>query len=394
MRAVAIFGSYNGSSIGDTAILLGLLASLQRIGFGGTRIRVIVPRVFDLDLELKAAGLLIDYELIALDQAPKNLFQRVVKKIFRLLAPKSLQARRAEARVKDAIKDCSILLVGGGNLIMDLYPAWPEFIQRICRASVDAGVPYSFVGVGAGPFNTESGKRALRECLQDAYRVYFRDDNSKALCQRVLQFDRSDVMPDLAAALPCASSVRQVRVHARALVNVAAIWGSSWPQPDLHRFERYIREMCTFVGSACQRFGITELQIYESNVGDAEASNAFSKEFLERYGSSISLIPSPSSTSVADLVAMACSARMAFVTRLHAGILASKGGCQLVAVCYQPKVGDVLRELGLKPCLINLSDLEGGSAAVPDLLDPVGFLDLNSEIDKFLIEATGNKCTY
>ena len=86
MREVAIFGSYNGSSIGDTAILLGLLASLQRIGFGGTRIRVIVPRVFDLDLELKAAGLLIDYELIALDQAPKNLFQRVVKKIFRLFS--------------------------------------------------------------------------------------------------------------------------------------------------------------------------------------------------------------------------------------------------------------------------------------------------------------------
>ena len=54
-------------------------------------------------------------------------------------------------------------------------------------------------------------------------------------------------------------------------------------------------------------------------------------------------------------------ADIAIVTRLHAAILASIAGCQIMPVAYQPKVADVLIQEEIVRKAISLDELLAGS---------------------------------
>lgn len=361
MKKIAIFGSYNGVSIGDTAILVGLLKSLPLEVANEYGVKLIVPRLFDLERDLSAFKIEFPVEIVTLETERGGFFRRCLRAASRAILPKEYFDFREQKILNNALTGCSFLLIGGGNLLMDLYPAWPKILLQVCTAANNAQIPYSFIGVGAGPIDTPEARSVLGACLQGAAGVYFRDESSKALCESVLDFKTGSLIPDLALGLPSIEGCLQVKRRNLALVNLAAIWGKAWPSPDESLFSEYISNMVGLVGNTCRRMEIKQIHVFETNSSDSEASSAFVTEFVQRFRDEFSIEFPQERRTVSELLDVARTAKIGFITRLHAGILAAKSGCEIVAVCYQPKVADVLVSIGVNPCVIDLNKLALGN---------------------------------
>ncbi len=389
MNKIAIFGSYNGSSVGDSAILMGLLDSLRSSGAGERNFRIIVPSLFDLERELLGFDINISWDMSPLEAPPSSLVEKIVGKAKRMILPSRYFEKKKKVQVSNALSGCSALLIGGGNLVMDLYPAWPDVLKAVCDAALEKGVEYSFVGVGAGPVTDPRSVPILRNCLEKARAVYFRDSGSRDYCESVLGYNSGLLMPDLALHLPIRTGVELIRREKKALVNLAAIWGQSWPTPDDRRFTKYISSMVDLVGRSCRKLHIDTVEIFESNTGDSEASEAFARHFNEKYINKIKLINPGRARTVAQLVDSAKAAELAFVTRLHAGILAHKSGCEIVAVCYQPKVADVLLSCGVNPHLIGIDQIDEYDLVCSESVGPHDLTGFKAAIDQCVMKALG-----
>lgn len=389
MKKIAIFGSYNGNSIGDTAILLGMLSSLERIYGQDILVNVLVTREIGLKKELKEINLKININEIVIGHYCKSS-NFIKKTIFRLKNRFFSKTIYNMKRVDDALSGAEYLLIGGGNLIMDLYPIWPSLLQSICKAATELNIKYSFVGVGASPINTENGKAILKECLVGASKVYFRDKKSKETCENKLGVKDAFVMPDFALSLK--STYSNKRNTKKVLFNIASVYGNSWPEKDDNKFSQYIKGMVKLAFYVHSRYQFEKLVIFNSNYPTDKQGSEIFYEQLKSSGLKASIELIQGRKSVGELIELGKSAQFAFITRLHAGILMSLGGCKVIGVGYQPKVKDVLNESNISSYTIDLNDILNGigfeSIVDNAIKDNKTFINKNNpaEIDKILVD--------
>ncbi len=343
---IVIFGSYNGRSIGDTAILLGLISAIFRIWGDKVEVTVLAMGCIGVNEELEGLGVKSRVKEIPvyrkLPEFPCGV-GALLNKGWRYL--KRLQGKPAlnEGEIRRILQSADLLMVGGGNLLMDLYPAWPEILKLVCDLSKGLSVPYYFIGVGAAPINTEDGKRDLLYCLESSSGVYFRDVKSKIYCEEVLGFSNSYVGPDLAFGLEV-SGLNEINKDDLLMVNLAAVYGNRWPVKDVHKYSTYLLNMVGVVDRLVEFLGVKELVIFNTNYPlDEFASDEFAKLYTEN-----SRTPRPVNfvkgrNSVANLLNACSKAKYSLVTRLHAGILSKIAGAHVYAIEYQPKVRDVLQ---------------------------------------------------
>ncbi|MFL1464668.1 polysaccharide pyruvyl transferase family protein [Marinobacter sp. HN1S83] len=342
---VAIFGSYNGGSIGDTAILLGLISSIYRVLGDDVEITVLALGELGINGELKELGLDRRVKEVAVYKAfDDSLYGggEFLNKIWRFFKRLRKQSPINKCRARKVLRATDVLLVGGGNLVMDLYKNWPKILRTVCDLSRDEKVPYYFVGVGSAPINTLQGENDLLYCLKSAAGVYFRDASSKKYCEERLGFGDSLVGPDLAFGIKCHDLTRVVKDNVL-MLNVAAVYSERWPVEDLKKYSDYLSNMVRIVDRLVESLGIEKVVIFNTNYPLDEFS---SEDFLHQYKSTsnfpvdISLLRGRN--TVSRLLAVCSRARFSLVTRLHAGIVSYISGVRVFAVEYQPKVRDVL----------------------------------------------------
>lgn len=355
VKNIVIFGSYNGISIGDTAILLGLLSSLERLYGNTINVNVLVSREFDLTADAKAIGLQVLPQTTTWNKKrkwPANSIFRILrwsKKKFFQLPP--IDAKQIE----NVLANADYLIIGGGNLVMDLFPVWPKIMLEAIRVANKLQVPYCLLGVGASPVNNSESKSALRHCLNGATHVYFRDKGSQRFCEEILNIAGSRVMPDLAfGIMPGKKSIGNQRAG-KALVNVASVFGRRWPVKKPGKFHSYITGMAHLVKQICKECGIHTIYLYNTNLNDNQGVNCF-KEFFDCREGNFKLL-TVQSNKVSDMLDLTRSAEVAIVTRLHAGLIAALGGCKVVAVAYHPKVKDVLGKTSTAWRIIDIDNL-------------------------------------
>lgn len=342
---VAIFGSYNGGSIGDTAILLGLISSIFRVLGDDVEVTVLALGNLEINSELEELGIGLrvkevaiyrkfDYSSLGVGKL-LNKSWRVFKRL-RDLPPVN------ESRVQCVLKDSDVFLIGGGNIIMDLYKTWPKLLKSICSLSKDLGVPYSFIGVGSAPINTFQGASDLLYCLESAESVYFRDLTSKKYCEDNLGFEKSVVGPDLAFGID-SHQLTQTDKENLLMLNLAAVYSKQWPVKDPEKYDKYLLNMVAVVDRLVESLGIKDLIIFNTNYPLDEAA---AEDFLKKYKDTSNL-PIPlnlirGNNTVARLLTICSNAKFSLVTRLHAGIISKISGAHVFAIEYQPKVRDVL----------------------------------------------------
>lgn len=349
---LAIFGSYNGTSIGDTAILLGLLHGIAQTA-PDARVTVLTMGPLDLSRDLALTGLthpprLVRANVHAVAEWP--LVRSLWWRLRRLGMP--LGTRFNHARVRKALAGQDLLIIGGGNLLMDLFERGVDLIENITGAAQAAGTPYSFAGVGAGPVAQAASAARLAASLAPAQRVIVRDAPSRALCIEALARADTTCAPDLAFALPERES------HARRdalAVNVAAVGAPTWPVHDAQGYQLYLDGMTRLVLEAAAQIKPARIEIVTSNPAvDLGAGRDLAARLAGQTSCPVTLPPLRDVTDILDAFGRA---QMAIVTRLHAGIMAAHAGAQVLPVAYQPKVAAVLAEQGIAPASIALTDI-------------------------------------
>jgi len=344
-RKIAIYGSYNGTSIGDTAILLGLLSSIERLFGGEIDVNVLVMKAVGIERECRQLDIgLKVHEIVITEFAEPETFSASVTRLGqrilnRFIAPKIIKRPTLEA----ALKGVDHLLIGGGNLIMDLYPEAPDRLKEICDCAVRQKVAFSFIGVGAGPIDSEAGRRTLYACMKAADNVYCRDKDSLALVQK-LGIKNAAEIPDLALGLSVPETLlKDDRNRDRTvLFNVASVYGPGWPYQDDSKYDDYIGNMVNVASRIASSGKFDRLVLFYSNYPlDTAGGKAFMQS-LQKKKLSIDVEEIDRPLSVAEIIRLASRAKLAVVTRLHAGIMVHHGGTPVAAVCYQPKVKSVL----------------------------------------------------
>lgn len=350
---LAIFGSYNGTSIGDTAILLGLLHGIAQTA-PDARVTVLTMGPLDLSRDLALTGLthpprLVRANVHAVAEWP--LVRSLWWRLQRLGLP--LGTRFNHARVRKALAGQDLLIIGGGNLLMDLFKSGVTLIENITSAAQDAGTPYSFAGVGAGPVAQATSAARLGACLAPAQRMVVRDTPSRALCIEALGRADTQCAPDLAFAL----HHHRVPQGARPMlaVNVAAIGAPTWPVQDAGLYHAYLDGLARLVLTTATQMQPEGIEIVTSNPAvDLGASRDLAARLAGQTSCPVTLPPLRDVTDILDAFGRA---QMAIVTRLHAGIMAAHAGAQVLPVAYQPKVAAVLAEQGIAPASIALTDI-------------------------------------
>jgi polysaccharide pyruvyl transferase WcaK-like protein len=257
------------------------------------------------------------------------------------------------SRVQKVIRDQDLLIIGGGNLLMDLFANGVDLIENITNAAQVATTPYSFLGVGAGPIKKASSAPRLAACLAPAQHVMVRDLQSRALCIDLLRRADAICTPDLAFALPPHGG--KIRREGLA-VNVAAVGAQTWPVRDAEGYELYLEGMTRLVLDAATQIQPMYIEIVTTNPAvDSVAAQDLAARLKRKTGLPVRL---PVLRDVTDVLDAFGCAKVAIITRLHAGITAALAGAPVLPVAYQPKVASVLSEAGIAPNSIALEALK------------------------------------
>lgn len=349
---LAVFGSYNGTSIGDTAILLGLLHGIAQ-ALPDAQVTVLSMGPLDLSRDLALTDLgrpprVVRANIRAAAEWP--LVRSAWWRLERVGLP--LESAFNRARVRTVLEGQDLLIIGGGNLLMDLFEGGIALIENITAAAQAAGTPYVFAGVGAGPITQATSRERLRVCLAPARRVLVRDTPSQRICIDGLGRADTRCAPDLAFAMH--HSVPQC-ARVTLAVNVAAIGAPTWPVQDAGLYQSYLDGLARLVVMAAAQMQPARIEILTTNPAvDLEAGRDLAARLAGQTACSVSV---PHIHDVTDVLDAFSRAQLAIVTRLHAGIMAAHAGAKVLPIAYQPKVAAVLAEQGIAPASIALYDI-------------------------------------
>lgn len=356
MKHITIFGSYGKGAIGDSIILIGLINKINELYKEEVTITVLTVELININLELKKLGLnfTVNEENIHIkhEKYPKKILY-LAKVIINKVHHSFPYDKKTIVRI---LRETDHLLIGGGNLIMDYYSEWPKNLLYICNLAHAQKVPYSFIGVGAGPIQTRDGKDVLKKCLSGARHILLRDIQSEIILQGCLKYFQSEVTTDLGFGI--SKQIINKTKKNILLVNLADYYGETWPEKNPVRNRLYINAMIELTVNICNHFKINEIEIFITNKNDDNISYAFSKKLkTDHINLTVHNCFHDKNIYISDLISLASRAKYLLSTRLHAAILGTVSGCIIIPVSYQLKVKSIITEKNISNEVIDINDL-------------------------------------
>lgn len=352
MKKVAVFGSYNGSSIGDNAILYGILNCLLTMD---EEVEIIIL-TFNKCIELENESL-FDFEekrikesiIHVIKSDNSSLFLQAMNIYNKFKLKFNLTSIIDKVKLNDELAKCDLLLIGGGNLLMDYYPSWPNMLKDVCSIANKLALPYYLLGVGAGPISRQESVLIFKELIENSGACYVRDNKSKDILSNVGIDKNVSISVDLAFGIE--SLITNNLDKDRITINLASVYARGWPEENLDKFEAYIDQVLNITNSLSVKYGIKKLEVFSSNY---PLDNYACEYFIKRLPDDYKVIYTDAKLSVSDIIRLNRFAVASLVTRLHAGIMASKSCENLYAIVYQPKVETVLKQTGVNVQTFNI----------------------------------------
>ena len=318
----AVSGYYGCGNAGDEAVLAGIAASFARQGGGRVRLTV---------LSQNPAATTQMHELEAVH-------------------------RMKMAEVRGVLRDCDLLLSGGGSLLQDttsarslLYYLW------IARMALQMGKPIMFYAQGMGPLHRGVSRMLVRRIANRAAFLTVRDAPSAQLLQTIgVTNPRLEVTADPAFALAPASNdavdalCRKENIPLNAPLIAVALrpWGGAGASP-LDAYARLLTELRRQTGAT--------VVLLPMHAGD---DVTFALDIAQRTGNS-DAFPVVRNVYAPDVL-LGLTARMQAVVamRLHALIFAARMSVPPFALAYDPKVENLMNLLGVSDSLAAWNDFE------------------------------------
>jgi polysaccharide pyruvyl transferase WcaK-like protein len=88
--------------------------------------------------------------------------------------------------IENHIKQADIVILAGGNMIMDIFPSWPIIFSNYCEIASKHNKRIAVLYVGAGPILYQQSKQIYRDALSKVSAISVRDPISRLLCEEMV----------------------------------------------------------------------------------------------------------------------------------------------------------------------------------------------------------------
>jgi polysaccharide pyruvyl transferase WcaK-like protein len=299
----------------------------------------------------------------------------------RLLLPPWLLARRVMTMpvhfvrevchvvaMRSVVSELNLLIVSGGGQIDDYWGGpmgHPYAMLKWGLLAKALGVKFVFLSVGVGSLDSWLSSFFAKRALQLAdYRSY-RDSGSKRLLAGI-EFTRPDpIIPDLAFSYRSRSAIAQssspggktaLKIGVSPIVYLHQNY---WPKADETIFGRYIETLTSFISLLLRNGHVVVL--FESDAPDREATKVL-KSNLERE--SPNRIPTNLRVArvnrVAELFAELADLDCVVASRLHGVILSHLCIKPVLAISYERKVRQHMRDMEQEAYCLDIHDIHAG----------------------------------
>ncbi|WP_316790867.1 polysaccharide pyruvyl transferase family protein [Pedobacter frigoris] len=387
LKKIVIFGSYNKQSVGDKAILISIIDLLFRNSANKIVVEVICFDSEAIQEELKFFPWSPSVNVVPfqenLQYAPGKKLSVGVKNKLGKFIPRSLIHAISSVKFYYNYKpkfdtNADLLIIGGGNLLMDLFPSWlimPYVITRRFKC------PYVIAGVGAFPIKTLFGSLIIKRLLKSSSLNYVRDKKTYDLVKKGYGID-CNLHPDFAFSYPTEVEENGDKNENMIAVNIAPIFSPQWPYSDEAKFENFINIIAEgLYYELLNNNAYNKLLFFDSNYPTDRlgALNIINKLLAMGIDKS-RLVYKDEITSSQGIVNMLRGVKFCIVTRLHAGILALDAGVPVLGIAYQPKVRDVFHLAGLDKGVIDIKEIDGFSLFLRDFSENSSDFKLSKEV--------------
>lgn len=333
---ILLTGKFGRNNVGDEAILGGLLANLANDA----------PE-FDITvLSEKPAQTREMHKVRTLPTQPKGIKDK---------AKFLLSSENKE--LKNALEEAELLIWAGGGFLSDWMKGSLDYWLDKINWALKSDVKVFLCGVGAGPINTEEGKQAIHETLEEIDLITVRDEYSRrCLVGTGIEPETINVTGDPSWNLPPASEARIKELARLEKINEADGLKVSLSLPpwfhlnDLwdKRGKYYLRykdalvETCNFLISEYKAnlfFVAMNQKLENDEMDDQEFMTELQGALKSRKSSSII----KNTYSHSDMKSVFGMMDIHIGVRYHSLIMAASEYVPIIGIVNHPKVGSLLK---------------------------------------------------
>ncbi len=374
---IGIFGSYNAPSIGDHAILEGILSGFHE--------RLHSPSfvIFSFAPNATKTLLMQDVNLRTLNAAPimgptsptspprhrpTPSHSPPQRAPFISALARNLRATRRDLKIvhsfshwrniQQEIAELDVLLIGGGNLIMDMFGGWPIYPLIYAFLARRVGTPMMFFAVGAGPLQSRRGRWYFSLAARWAQALTFRDSPSLEYAAHALRCpqEKLHLSADPATLLshpnpnasPTTSGAPRIGITLTPYFSPAY-----WPNADESAYRHYLQNMAEIITEVQRQFDAHILFFATNHPNDLLPAQEV-RALLSPHGrDNIEIIENR--MTIPEMLALLDSLDLFIGTRLHSLLLAWIANVPSLALAYQPKVAHFYRRVHMDAYLFELA---------------------------------------
>jgi polysaccharide pyruvyl transferase WcaK-like protein len=356
---VVVDGLYGIQSYGDDAMLLSLVQNLPR-RIPGVELTVLCRHPDELTLR---------YGIPAIPNLDHP--NGVQPRGYWFYGFNENQPREHMDRLRETVSTADLLIIGGGNLLLDITDdwlrgpiAWHWFSSELARIYQ---VPYMIFANSVGPFRTDWGKARSAHILRHAAAITVRDEDSLVLVEEMGMRERVQVLPDPALAVmadehAAGEVLSEVGISSGCdnLKIGVSVRDLSW-QFDADGVQRYLTALQTLCDRLIEEFTATIIFIpqcsYEHGSA-AEDDRTIARQLAAGMRNRARAHVLDGQYRAQAVMGLYHWIDVALTTRLHGAVFSAAARTPFAAFSYLPKVQGFLREVGMSEWSIAMEDLE------------------------------------
>jgi len=267
------------------------------------------------------------------------------------------------ARIVGLVRDSAAVLIGGGGLLQDRLPHFYRPFFLLALAAKALRKPVMFYAVGVYPPRTTVFREALRLLLGRADALTVRDEfSARSIAGAGVKRDVM-VTADPAITLRATPRPGTSRNDGPPLIGVSLRpWynhaGSEMGRGDPARLVKMLAESLDKVVEATGG----RLLFFPMHFGGLDDDQEWQSRVLAsmRHQEAVDRAAHPSPL---DTQAVIAGCDVVIGMRLHANVLGAAMGVPSVAIAYDPKVREFMRQLGCEDRVVDLDNLEPNDVA-------------------------------
>lgn len=337
-KKILIYGNYGRGNYGDAIILDALLQNLTT----DYEVGVLVPG--DANLIPKQSNV----ELTPLwNTAIKTDLERLI------IFLKSIQT------IDHSIKKYDILLIGGGNMIMDLFSRNPYIIFMLSCISKIHRKRICFLGCGAGPISRNISKALFKISLSMADFITLRDNASCKLVRQLCPSNENVFgCSDLIFSHEFFNNVDQINQKIECIaVNVLAYnMPNSYPNANEQKYNDYCMFVADVINYLIRCDDIKKILLFTTSHPDDDYALNNIKDRLDPQGNK-KINVFDKSVSFIELARILENYDLIIASRLHSLLLSICLNKMAIPLIYQEKGENFVSENDLDSVSIDIREI-------------------------------------